>query len=80
MSAHEKEAMSDHKKNTESKKRAGKLEKKNTESKKRAGKLENQCSSKQFVKLKGKIKTAQLKPEDAGAALSSLGTACLMHK
>ena len=62
------------------KKRAGKLEKKNTESKKRAGKLENQCSSKQFVKLKGKIKTAQLKPEDAGAALSSLGTACLMHK
>ena len=66
MSAHEKEAMSDHKKNTESKKRAGKLE--------------NQCSSKQFVKLKGKIKTAQLKPEDAGAPVSSLGTACLMHK
>ena len=57
--------MSDHKKYTESK---------------RAVKLENQYSSKQFVKLKGKIKTAQLKPEDAGAALSSLGTACLMHK
>ena len=65
MSAHEKEAMSDHKKYTESK---------------RAVKLENQCSSKQFVKLKGKIKTAQLKPEDAGAPVSSLGTACLMHK
>jgi len=56
MSAHEKEAMSDHKKYTESK---------------RAVKLENQCSSKQFVKLKGKIKTAQLKPEDVGAAVSS---------
>jgi hypothetical protein len=29
---------------------------------------------------KGKIKTAQLKPEDAGAAVSSLITACLTHK